>query len=65
MKFSDSLLDLKKIRMDLHELAELGLCEFETKEYILNVLKKYSCKIYEIDPTALFVYFDFGKVQFV
>lgn len=45
----------------LHRLAEGGFCEFETKEYIIDVLEKTGCAIYEVGNTGVLAYFDFGK----
>lgn len=36
------MLDLIEIRKDLHRIPELSFEEFRTKEYILNILKKFN-----------------------
>lgn len=55
------MIDLKKIRCDLHQIPEIGMHEYATKDYILNIIKKFKCKIYEIGKTGLIAYFDFNK----
>ena len=52
---------VKKFRMDLHQIPEVGFCEFETKQYIMSVLKPLDCKIFEIGNTGVVAFFDFGK----
>ncbi|MDE5715553.1 MAG: amidohydrolase [Anaeroplasmataceae bacterium] len=54
-------MDIKKIRMDLHQIPELGKCEFQTKQYILNKLKSLDCEIYEIGKTGVVAYFNLKK----
>lgn len=51
----------KVIRMNLHAIPEIGKCEYKTKEYIFNELKKLSCKVYEPTPTGLIAYFNAHK----
>lgn len=53
-------MDVKDIRKDLHQLAELGRCEFKTKEYIINILKTLDCEIIEVLETGVVAYFDLG-----
>lgn len=55
---------VKQFRMDLHQIPEVGFCEFETKQYILSVLKKLDCKIFEIG-TGTVAFFDFGEEKTV
>ncbi len=45
----------------LHRIAEEGFCELETKKYILGVLERLGCSIYEVGKTGVLAYFDFGK----
>lgn len=54
-------MNLKKVRMDLHQIPELSKQEFETKKYILNHLQKMNTEIFEIGETGVVAYFDFGK----
>ena len=46
---------------NLHQIPELGFCEYETKTYIISVLSKLNCRIHEIGNCGLIAYFDFGK----
>lgn len=48
-----------ELRQVLHQCAELSLKEFETKEVLLNELKKHRGKVIEIgDSTSLMVLYD-------
>ncbi len=50
------MLDLIKIRKDLHRIPELALNEYKTQEYILSILKKYkNIKIITFDFTGILV----------
>lgn len=51
---------IEKYYRDLHQIPEIGYCERKTKSYILENLKKLSCRIHEVGETALVVYFDKG-----
>jgi len=51
---------LKKYRIELHQIPEIALKEFKTNNYIKNVLKNYTCKIFEIYKTSVLAYFDLG-----
>lgn len=53
--------NLIRFRRDLHQLAELSNHEFKTKKYLLKILKKCPCKIYELLDTGILAYFDFHK----
>ncbi|MBE5748623.1 MAG: amidohydrolase [Clostridiales bacterium] len=55
---------VQQLRMDLHQMPEVGFCEFETKQYILSVLKKLDCKIFEIG-TGTVAFFDFEQEKTV
>lgn len=55
------MIDLKRIRCDLHQIPEIGMHEFKTKEYLLNILKNFKCRIFEIGETGLIAFFDFNK----
>lgn len=56
---------VQKLRMDLHQIPEVGFCEFETKQYIMSVLKPLDCKIFEVGNTGVVAFFDFGKQKTV
>lgn len=49
------MMDVKKIRCDLHQIPEVGRCEIKTKEYILNIVKALNCTIYEPTKTAVVI----------
>lgn len=49
---------VEEYRMDLHQIPELGRCEFETKKYILSQLKDLNAEIYEPTPTSVVAYFN-------
>ncbi len=52
---------VEDIRKELHQIPELGRCEFKTKAYILNVAKSLKCKIMEVAKTGVILYFDCKK----
>ena len=52
---------LKKYRMDLHQIPELGFEEHKTKAYIMAAVKNLKCHIHEIGKTGLILYFDAQK----
>ena len=52
---------MKKYRRDLHQIPEIGFKEYETKEYILNNIKKEKSQIIEIGETSFGVYFNLDK----
>ncbi len=51
-------MDVKDIRIALHQIPELGRREYKTKEYILNIAKNLNCKIYEPTETSIVLYFN-------
>jgi len=51
------MIDLKKFRLDLHQIPELGFEEFKTQAYILNTIKELDCTIQTVD-TGIVLYFD-------
>jgi len=51
------MIDLKKFRTDLHQIPELGLEEFKTQAYILDVAKNLNCTIQTV-KTGVILYFD-------
>lgn len=52
---------LKKFRRDLHALAEISREEFQTKEYVLQILAKCPCRIDPLLKTGIVAYFDFQQ----
>ncbi len=54
------MIDVIKIRRDLHKLPELGFKEYNTQKYILDILKNFKCKIHKIN-TGLLAHFSFNK----
>ncbi len=52
---------VEEYRMDLHQIPELGRCEFETKKYLLAQLSSLSCQIFEPTETAVVAYFNADK----
>ena len=59
------MLDLYKIRKDLHKIPELGFEEFKTQQYILNILKKFkNLKIRLFDFTGILVEYSYGKGEY-
>ncbi len=54
-------MDIKRIRMDLHQIPELGRCEVKTKDYIMKFLRTYSCTVYEPTSTGVVAYIDAGR----
>ncbi len=54
------MIDIIKIRRDLHQIPELGFKEFKTQKYILNILKNYCCSITLI-KTGIIAFFDNQK----
>ena len=49
---------IKKYRMDLHQIPEEGYEEFKTKAYLLEQLEGLDCTIHEVEPTGLVLYFN-------
>ncbi len=54
------MIDIIKVRRDLHQIPELGLKEYKTQQYILKILEKYRCYIYTI-KTGIIAFFDNNK----
>lgn len=50
-------------RRDLHQIPELGYKEYKTREYILNIVKSFDCKIFDVAQTGMLCFFDFGKTS--
>ena len=51
------MIDLKKLRKDLHQIPELGFEEYKTQAYILNAISKLDC-ITQTVETGVVLYFD-------
>jgi len=59
------MLNLYQIRKELHKIPEIGLQEFKTKKYILNVLKQFgNIKIHEFDIPGILVEFSNGDGKY-
>lgn len=52
---------LKKYRMDLHQIPELGFEEYKTKAYLMEAIQSLGCTIHEVGETGLVLYFGYGK----
>ncbi len=48
---------------NLHQIPEESFKEYKTHKYILEKLRLLNCKIYEIKPTGLLVFFDYEKID--
>ncbi|MDP8219793.1 MAG: amidohydrolase [Candidatus Stygibacter frigidus] len=60
------MLDLNKIRKELHQIPELAYKEFKTQEYILGKLKAYpGLKIHRFSPTGIVVDYQGGKGKYL
>jgi len=59
------MLNLYQIRKELHKIHEIGLQEFKTKKYILNILKQFdNIKIHEFDIPGILVEFSNGNGEY-
>jgi N-acetyldiaminopimelate deacetylase len=59
------MLDLIKIRKDLHRIPELAFEEFKTKEYLMKVLKMLKdIKIHTFDFPGILVEYSHGKGEY-
>jgi len=59
------MLDIKKIREDLHRIPEIAFHEFKTQEYILTCLKKYEgLKIHTFKTTGILVEYNNGSGEY-
>lgn len=54
------MIDIIKVRRDLHQIPELGFKELKTQKYLLNILKNYCCKI-TLVKTGIIAFFDNHK----
>lgn len=54
-------MDVREIRKQLHQIPELGRCEYKTKEYIYRFAKTLNCTILEPVRTGIALYFDAGR----
>lgn len=57
------LMNIKKIREELHQIPEIGMKEVETKAYLLSLIKQLKCQVFEIGETGLVLFFDFKKEE--
>lgn len=48
---------LKTYRRDLHRIPELGFDLYQTKEYLLKILRQYDCEITEVCHTGICAFF--------
>ena len=44
----------------LHQIPEESFKEYKTHKYILEQLSQLNCKIFELDPTGILAFFDYG-----
>ena len=59
------MLNLFKIRKDLHKIPELGFEESKTQKYLLNILKQFkNLKIHVFDFTGILVEYSYGKGEY-
>lgn len=59
------MLELKKIRKDLHRIPEIAFHEFKTQEYILACLRKYSgLQIHTFETTGILVEYSNGSGKY-
>lgn len=54
-------MDVIEIRKELHQIPELGRCEFKTQKFILEFAKNLDCKIFTPTQTGVVLYFDNKK----
>lgn len=54
-------MNVKDIRRDLHQIPELGRCEYQTKEYIINKLTNLNCEVFEVCNTGVVAFFNASK----
>jgi len=60
------MLDLIKVRKELHQIPELAYKEIKTQEYILGKLKAYpGLKIHRFKPTGILVDYQGGKGKYL
>jgi len=60
------MLNLIKVRQELHQIPELAFQEFETQKYILDKLAAYSeLKIYQFKPTGLLIEYQGGTGDYL
>ncbi len=61
----EKMLNLFKIRKDLHKIPELGFEESKTQKYLLNILKQFkNLKIHVFDFTGILVEYSYGKGEY-
>ena len=54
------MIDIIKVRRDLHRIPELGFKEYKTQKYIYDIVKNYDCEIHMV-KTGIIVYFNNNK----
>jgi len=60
------MLDLIKVRKELHQIPELAYKEIKTQEYILGKLKAYpGLKIHRFKPTGILIDYQGGKGKYL
>ncbi len=59
------MLDLIKIRKEMHRIPELAFEEFKTKEYLMNILKTFKdIEIHTFDFPGILVEYSHGKGEY-
>jgi len=59
------MLDLKKIRKDLHRIPEIAFHEFKTQECILGYLRRFEgIKIHTFETTGILVEYNYGSGKY-
>lgn len=56
------MIDLIKIRRELHQIPELGFQEYQTSDYIIKKICNYHCQVIQIN-TGVIAFFDNHKEQ--
>lgn len=46
---------------NLHKIPEEGFKEYKTQKYILDNLNNLGCKIYQLNPTGILAFFNYGS----
>ncbi|WP_234984626.1 M20 metallopeptidase family protein [Pilibacter termitis] len=57
----ESSVSMKNHRMNLHQIAEIGFQEFQTKAYLYEQVKNCGAVVHEVGETGLVLYFDNQK----
>ncbi len=56
-------MDFYKIRAELHQIPELGRCEYKTKQYIIDFAKSLNCQVIEVNATGVILVFNVHKMH--